>query len=82
VTTRAANGDPASALTRLDEVAALAAEDRARGTISAARLASITASIELVRADLEKAIAAAQKPHGRDGKPGNPGNPGKSDKDR
>lgn len=70
ITSAAAGGDPAGALNRLDELAATLADARARGTVTTARFNSIMASIALVRADLEAAVAAQgdHKPgKGKDG---------------
>jgi hypothetical protein len=77
VTSSAAGGDPTAALARLDELTAALANARARGAVTTARFDSITASIALVRADLEAAVTAQndQKP-GRTDKPGK-GNHGK-----
>lgn len=65
-------------LTRLDELAASLKDAKARGTVSEARYASISAAIALVRSDLETAIAAQlseqqqleQKQKPKDAKPG------------
>lgn len=56
-----AAGDPVASLTHLDELAASLEDARAKHTISAERYSSITASIALVRADLEAAIAVQEK---------------------
>jgi hypothetical protein len=72
VTSSAAGGDPSGALNRLDELTATLADARARGTVTAARFDSIMASIALVRADLEAAVAAQLNQ-----KPGNTDKPGK-----
>jgi hypothetical protein len=61
VTESSVAGDPAASLTHLDELAASLKDARAKGTISAERYASITASIALVRTDLEAAVAAQKK---------------------
>ncbi|MHC5796808.1 hypothetical protein ACVXZ4_11675 [Lacisediminihabitans sp. FW035] len=73
--TSSAEADPTAALARLDELATMLADARARGEVSAARFDSIAAAIALVRTDLEAAIAAqdASKP-GKTEKPGKPGN--------
>jgi hypothetical protein len=71
VSSASAAGDPSAAIARLDELAAILADARARGEVTAARFESITASLALVRADLEAAVAAQtdQKP-GKTEKPG------------
>jgi hypothetical protein len=74
VSSAAAGGDPTAALNRLDELTATLADARARGAVTTARFDSITASIALVRADLEAAVAAQV-----DQKPGNTDKPGKGD---
>jgi uncharacterized protein YceK len=71
-----AAGDPAASLTHLDELAASLEDARARGTISANRYASITASIALVRTDLEAAIAAQEKQPEKNKKDKPPSNKG------
>ncbi len=71
VTTSAAEGDPASALSRLDELTAALDDARAKHEVSAARFQSISESIALVRTDLE-AAAAAQPRHGKSDKQGGP----------
>ncbi|MGV8971732.1 MAG: hypothetical protein ACOH10_05380 [Rhodoglobus sp.] len=58
VTDASAAGDPASALARLDELQAALLDANAKGTVDQSRFDSISAAIALVRADLEKAIAA------------------------
>lgn len=65
-------GDPEASLTHLDELAAILKDARAKDTISAERYASITASIALVRTDLEAAVAALneQQDQQKDEKPG------------
>jgi hypothetical protein len=75
VTSSAAGGDPATALGRLDELAVTLADARARGLVTTARFDSITASIALVRADLQAAIAALANQE----QPGNSEKPGKGD---
>ncbi len=67
VTAAASSGDPSAALARLDEVASLAADARAAAEITVSRLQDITASIALVRADLEAAIHAKKDEHGKSG---------------
>jgi hypothetical protein len=79
--TSSAEGDPTAALARLDELAAMLADARARGEVSAARFDSISAAIALVRADLEAAIATDDSKPGKTDKPGKPGD-GKPGKDR
>ena len=74
VSSSAAGGDPAAALSRLDELTVTLADARARGEISAARLDSISAAMALVRADLQAAITAQNNV-----KPGKTEDPGKSD---
>jgi hypothetical protein len=91
VTESAASGDPAAALTRLDELVVLVKDALARETITAERHDSILAAVELVRIDLEAAIAAIEKEQQEnEEKPGKgPGNdkppkedkPGKGDED-
>ena len=81
VATTAADGDAASALTRLDDLAALAGTARASGEITVARLQAITESIALVRADLEAAVAAKNNEHGKPGKKDSSGNSGSSGND-
>ncbi|CAN5294693.1 hypothetical protein BH09ACT2_BH09ACT2_10770 [soil metagenome] len=78
VSSASAAGDPSAAIARLDELAAILADARARGEVTTARFESITASLALVRADLEAAVAALtdQKP-GKTEKPGK-GNSGKN----
>lgn len=78
VSSASAAGDPSAAIARLDELAAILADARARGEVTTARFESITASLALVRADLEAAVAAQtdQKP-GKTEKPGK-GNSGKN----
>jgi predicted component of type VI protein secretion system len=86
VTQAAADGDPATALTRLDELHATLLDEHAKGAVDDARFDSISESIELVRIDLEALIADQNtgpttnpvdpvKP----GKPGRPDKPGKKD---
>ncbi|MDJ0334717.1 hypothetical protein QMG83_05720 [Salinibacterium sp. G-O1] len=58
VTDASAAGDPVSALARLDELQAALLDANAKGTVEQSRFDSISAAIALVRADLEKAIAA------------------------
>lgn len=77
VTTSAAQGDPASALSRLDELTAALDDARAKHEVSAARFQSISESIALVRIDLEAAVAA-QPRHGNSDKQGGPAH-GKND---
>ncbi|MDQ4137227.1 MAG: hypothetical protein M3116_00055 [Actinomycetota bacterium] len=60
VTEAAAAGDVVAALLRLQELEAAAYDAAARSMISQGRLASILASIALVRADLEKALSQAE----------------------
>ena len=72
VSSTVAGGDPTAALARLDELAATLADARARGQVTSARFDSVTASMALVRADLESAIAALV-----DQKPGKTDEPGK-----
>ena len=74
VTSSTAGGDPSTALARLDELAVTLADARARGLVTTARFDSITASIALVRTNLEAAIAALANQ-----KPGNSEKPGKGD---
>ncbi|MBC7589841.1 MAG: hypothetical protein H7226_02200 [Salinibacterium sp.] len=57
VSDASAAGDPSAALTRLDELQASLLDERARGTVDQARFDSVSAAIELVRTDLERAIA-------------------------
>lgn len=71
VTASAAKGDPASALSRLDELTAALDDARAKHEVSAARFQSISESIALVRIDLEAAVAAQQW-HGKSDKQGGP----------
>lgn len=71
VTASAAEGDPASALSHLDELTAALDDARARHEVSAARFQSISESIALVRSDLEAAVAAQQR-HGKSDKQGGP----------
>ena len=52
-----AAADPSAALIRLDELQASLLEERARGTVDQARFDSISATIDLVRTDIERAIA-------------------------
>jgi hypothetical protein len=79
VSTSAANGDFSGALKQLDTVKATLDDALARGDVSAARYASISSSIELVRSDLESAIDAEQQSVAPTGKPGNRKGPGKKD---
>ena len=74
VSSSAAAGDPAAALSRLDELTAPLADARARGEVSTARLDSISAAMTLVRADLQAAITAQNNV-----KPGKTDDPGKGD---
>lgn len=74
VSSAAAGEDPASALTRLDELGAALADARARGEVTSARFASISAAIALVRSDLKAAITAQNNV-----KPGKTEDPGKGD---
>ena len=74
VSSSAAGGDPAAALSRLDELTVTLADARARGEVSTARLASISAAMALVRADLQAAITAQNND-----KPGKTEDPGKGD---
>ena len=76
VSSAAANGDPAAALARLDELTVTLADARARGEVSTARLDSISAAMALVRADLQSAITAQN-----DVKPGKTEDPGKGNRD-
>ncbi len=57
VTDASASGDPAAALTRLNELQATLLDALAKGTITQSRFDSISAAIDLVRADLELAIS-------------------------
>jgi hypothetical protein len=59
-------GDPAAALTHLDELAASLKDARAKGTVSDERYASISAAIALVRSDLEVAIATQNQQEQQD----------------
>lgn len=61
VSESAADGDPETALVRLDELEASVKDALARETITQERYDSIIASITLVRADLESAIAAIEE---------------------
>lgn len=79
VSEAAASGDAESALTRLDELQAALLDCKARGAIGDARFDSVSAAIELVRADLEEA-AAEQNPDDSPGNSDKPGKPGKPDK--
>lgn len=79
VTDASAAGDWLTASTAVDELAADAADARAEGLITEARYDRIMAAIELVRAELEAAIAAVPEPPADPGE-GNEGN-GKDDKD-
>ena len=74
VSSSAAAGDPAAALSRLDELTVTLADARARGEVSTARLDSISAAMALVRADLQAAITAQNNV-----KPGKTEDPGKGD---
>lgn len=74
--TSSAEVDPIAALARLDELATMLADARARGEISAARFESISAAIALVRTDLEAAVAQDDSKPGKTDKPGK-GNHGK-----
>lgn len=77
VSSASAAGDPTAAIARLDELAATLADARARGEVTSARFESITASLALVRADLEAAVAAqTDQKTGKTDKPGK-GNSGK-----
>lgn len=83
VSQAAASDDAESALTRLDELQAALLDCKARGAIGDARFDSISAAIELVRADLEKAAAEQAPTENPEDSPGNsdkPGKPGKPDK--
>ena len=93
VTEAAATGDPQTALTLLDELQASLLDEFDSGTVDQARYDSITASITLVRADLELAVSqqvetsvdeteepAAPGNSGNTGKPDKPGKPDKEDK--
>lgn len=72
----AAADQPSVALTRLEELTASLKDAKARGTVSEARYASITAAIALVRSDLEAAVTTQLnqqqelKPKPKDDKPG------------
>ena len=57
VSEASAAADPSAALIRLDELQASLLDERARGTVDQARFDSVSAAIELVRTDLERAIA-------------------------
>lgn len=77
VTEAAASGDPRSAVTRLAELESILLDEFARGNVSQERFDSISASIALVRADLDYAVTQLD-----DDKPGNsnkPDKPGKPD---
>ena len=81
VTDASASGDPASALARLDELQATLLDAYAKGTVVKSRFDSISAAIDLVRADLERAISAQADVVTNTNKVDtNPGKPGKSDK--
>ena len=60
VTEAAGDGEYAAASTRLDELEVAAKVAHARGELTEARRDSILAAIALVRADLERLIAAAE----------------------
>jgi hypothetical protein len=80
VTSAAAAGDPATALARLDELSAVLADAKANNQVTAARFLSVSASIDLVRGDLETAVAAqiAQDNPVKSTKPGKSGTHGKN----
>jgi hypothetical protein len=79
VTQSAASGDPAAALKRLDELVVVVKDALARETITAERHDSILSAIDLVRVDLEAAIAAIeQEQQENEEKPGK--GPDKGDK--
>lgn len=61
ITTAAAAGDPALAMVRLNELAAITNDALVRGEITEARRDSILSAILLVKSDLERAIAAAEE---------------------
>ena len=81
VSEASAAGDPESALARLDDLQALLLDAYGAGSVTKPRFDSITAAIDLVRADLELAISH-QVPTGEDkpGKPDEPDTPDKPDK--
>lgn len=60
ITVAAAAGDPALAMMRLNELAAMANDALVRGQITEARRDSILSAILLVQTDLEKALDAAE----------------------
>lgn len=80
VSSAAAAGDPATALARLDELSAALADAKANDQLTAARFESISTSIDLVRSDLEAAVAAqlAQNNPVKPTKPGKSGTHGKN----
>lgn len=61
VTNAAAAGKYQAALSKLDNLQALAASDEAKGHLPPQRQAEIDAAINRVRQDLQRAIAAAQQ---------------------
>ena len=71
VSEAAADSEFEVAATRLAELEASIADALARGGITRERFDSITAAIELVRADLTKQLDETEKP----GKPDKPGKP-------